>query len=45
MEIDVRYWFWTTSVAAIVASGSAFAADLGGSPPAPVFNWTGFYLA
>jgi outer membrane immunogenic protein len=46
MEIDVRRWLWTTGVAAIVASGSAFAADLGASAPAPapVFTWTGFYL-
>ena len=51
MEIDVRYWLLTTSVAAIVASGSAFAADLGGRPPAPIapvvalaYDWTGFYL-
>jgi outer membrane immunogenic protein len=42
--MDVNNWLWATSVAAIVASGSAFAADLGASAPAPLFTWTGFYL-
>jgi outer membrane immunogenic protein len=49
----VRHWLWTTGVAAIVASGSAFAADLDlpthKAPPAlsnspAAYNWTGFYL-
>ncbi len=50
MEIDVRYWLLTTGVAAIVASGSAFAADLStmkAPPPAPapaVYDWSGFYI-
>ena len=43
METNVRHWLWATGVAAIVASESAFAAELGGPPAAPAFNWTGFY--
>ena len=42
----MKYWLWATSVAAIVASSSAFAASPAGepaAPPASVFNWTGFY--
>jgi outer membrane immunogenic protein len=46
MEIDVRHWLWTTGVAAIVASGSAFAADLPTykTPPLAPFTWTGCYV-
>lgn len=46
----MRNWLCAVSAAAILASGSAFAADLGRGPPpapmpppAPVFTWTGFY--
>jgi outer membrane immunogenic protein len=47
--MDVKYWLWTTSIAAIVASAPAYAADLPTykappAPPAPVFTWTGGYL-
>ncbi len=41
--MDVKHWLWTTSVAAIVASCSAFAADLGGAPPS-AFAWSGCYV-
>jgi outer membrane immunogenic protein len=45
----MRHWLCTISAAALLASGTAFAADLGGPPPAPVppppiFTWTGFYI-
>ena len=42
----MRHWLSTVSLAAIVASGPAFAADLPTykAPPAPVFTWTGFYV-
>jgi outer membrane immunogenic protein len=47
----MRHLIWTISAAAIVATGSAFAADLGHAPPpaplpppVPVFTWTGFYI-
>ena len=47
----MRHWLCTLSAAAILASGSAFADDLGrGPPPAPLppplptFTWTGFYI-
>jgi outer membrane immunogenic protein len=50
MEIDVRHWLCTTSVAAIVAWGPAFASDLPTHkappppPPPAVFSWTGCYV-
>ena len=46
----MKHWLGTLGAAAILASGSAFAADLGRAPPAPVppplpvFTWTGFYV-
>lgn len=47
----MRHWLCAVSAAALLASGPAFAADLGhGPPPAPVpppppvFSWTGFYI-
>jgi outer membrane immunogenic protein len=47
----MRHWLCTISAAAILASGSAFAADLGHAPPpaplpppVPVFTWAGFYV-
>lgn len=51
MGANVRHWLCTISAAAILASGSAFAADLGHAPPpaplpppAPIFTWAGFYV-
>jgi hypothetical protein len=36
-EADMKHWLCTISAAAILASGSVFAADLGrGAPPAPL---------
>jgi outer membrane immunogenic protein len=48
-EIGMKHWLYTISAAAILASGSAFAADLGrgppmAPPPVPFFTWTGFYV-
>ncbi len=49
-EKNVRHWLSMTGVAAIVASGPAFAADLPTTktpplaPPAPVSSWTGCYV-
>jgi opacity protein-like surface antigen len=44
----MRLSVWAVGIAAIVASGSAFAADLDlpthrAPPPPSAFGWTGFY--
>ena len=49
--VDMRHWFHTISVVAILASGAVFAADLPSNQappvfvaPLPTFTWTGFYV-
>ena len=49
-EMCVKFRLLTAGAAAIIASGSAFAADLPATKappsfaPAPAFSWTGFYI-
>jgi outer membrane immunogenic protein len=41
----MKHWLYTIGTVAILASGSAFAADLTHVPaPVPAFTWTGFYV-